>query len=756
MNIRQLSLLRKEGIKHEYTIPKTPQQNGVSERMNRTLVEAVRSMLADSRLPHKFWAEALSTATYLVNRSPTKALDGKTPFEAWNGKKPNVNHLRVFGCAAFSHVSKEDRKKLDPKAKRCIFLGYGAQRKGYRLYDRENSCVIFSRDVIFNESSRGIDSDQEENQVIEVELPGNEEPSAEMAEGITDEQTNPATDEQPETNETVPADSIQRRTSTRKSRPPDYYGVRVYTATELQKESETVEEALSCSDKEQWKAAMQKEMDSLYANNVWDLVELPSDRKPVGNKWVFKCKTNANGTVERFKARLVAQGFSQKQGLDYDETFSPVIRFESFRSLVAVAVQKGLKLRQLDITAVFLNGKLDEEIFMKQPEGFVEKGKEHLVCKLKQSLYGLKQSPRCWNTTLDTHLKDMGFIQSPHDPCIYTATKGESCLIGVYVDDFVVAAETSRRIDQVKQSLSKRFDVKDLGDLNYFLGVQVVQDREKGTCWIGQPTFTKNTLKKYNMEEAKPIKTPVNVSSKLLKASEDSEFFDQTLYQSAVGSLLYLSTRTRPDIAFAVNNVARFCSQPTKTHWTAVKRIFRYLRGTTHLGLLYSKGDEDTLIGFSDSDWGGDSNDYKSTSGYIFQIGGTAVSWKSKKQSCVALSTAEAEYMALASTAQEAIWLRELNSVLKNEPAQPVTVFEDNQAAICMSKNPQYHGKSKHINIKFHFIREQVANKMIQLEYCPTEDMLADLLTKGITHEKFERLRMMCGMVNQVSSEKEC
>ena len=266
----------------------------------------------------------------------------------------------------------------------------------------------------------------------------------------------------------------------------------------------------------------------------------------------------------------------------------------------------------------------------------------------------------------------------------------------------------------------------------------------------------KNTLKKYNMEEAKPIKTPVNVSSKLLKASEDSELFDQTLYQSAVGSLLYLSARTRPDIAFAVNNVAGFCSQPTKTHWTAVKRIFRYLRGTTHLGLLYSKGDEDTLIGFSDSDWGGDSNDYKSTSGYIFQIGGTAVSWKSKKQLCVALSTAEAEYMALASTAQEAIWLRELNSVLKNEPAQPVTVFEDNQAAICMSKNPQYHGKSKHINIKFHFIREQVANKMIQLEYCPTEDMLADLLTKGITHEKFERLRMMCGMVNQVSSEKEC
>ena len=223
-----------------------------------------------------------------------------------------------------------------------------------------------------------------------------------------------------------------------------------------------------------------------------------------------------------------------------------------------------------------------------------------------------------------------------------------------------------------------------------------------------------------------------------------------------LGSLLYLSTRTRPDIAFAVNSVARFCSNPTKQHWTAVKRIFRYLRGTTWFGLLYSKGESGALIGYSDADWGGDGNDYKSTSGYVFQIGGTAVSWRSKKQTCVALSTSEAEYIALSSAAQEAVWMRALNSDLKNQPSEPTVIFEDNQSAICLAKNPQFHGRSKHINIKFHFIREQVSTKTICLKYCPSEDMLADLLTKGISSDRFEKLRKLFGMRNCLSSEKEC
>ena len=312
----------------------------------------------------------------------------------------------------------------------------------------------------------------------------------------------------------------------------------------------------------------------------------------------------------------------------------------------------------------FTNGHLEEEVFKRQPEGFVEEGKEHLVCKLKQSLYGLKQSPRCWNSTLDTHLKGMGYVQSTNDPCIYTTSEGDFSIIGVYVDDFVIAAESSDKIEQVKTAPSQKFDVKDLGKLHYFI------------------------LQKYSMVEAKPVKTPVSVSSKLLKASEEDELVDQCLYQSPVGSLLYLATRSRPDIAFTVNNVARFCSKPTKHHWMAVKQILRYLRGTTRFGLLYTKGAEsEVLVGYADADWEGDCNDYKSTSGYVFQIGGTAVTWKSKKQSCVALSIAEAEYMALSSAAQEAVWVQELNSDLRDQQSQPILILEDNQSTISMAKN---------------------------------------------------------------------
>ena len=553
--------LKKEGIEHQYTIPKTPEQNGVSERLNRTLVESIRSMLADSKLPHRFWAEALSTAAYLINRSPTRALDNMTPFEAWYGKKPNVNHLRVFGCSAYTHVPKDERKKLDPKAKKCIFLGYGTVRKGYRLYDNKTSKIVYSRDVVFNESSRGCESEEEKEliqvesfteEVPEPEAPEVEEPASaddnhsEVEPGSNDHSGESEVEDVEEQVDVPAPDPTPQRKSARESRKPDYLGSWACMATELQKEPQTVREALNHPEQEHWKAAMQKEMDSIYSNDVWDLVELPENRKTVGNKWVFKTKTKADGSIERYKARLVAQGFSQRQGLDYDETFSPVIRFESFRSLVAVAVQKGLKLHQLDITAAFLNGHLEEEVFMRQPEGFVVEGKEHLVCRLKQSLYGLKQSPRCWNYTLDTHLKSMGYVQSTSDPCIYTSSEGETSIIGVYVDDFVIAAETPEKIEEVKVALAQKFDVKDLGKLHYFLGVQVIQDN--GTVWMGQPTFTEAILQKYGMDEAKPVKTPVSVNAKLLKASEDSELVDQNLYQSAVGSLLYLAMRTRPDI----------------------------------------------------------------------------------------------------------------------------------------------------------------------------------------------------------------
>jgi acid phosphatase class B len=273
----------------------------------------------------------------------------------------------------------------------------------------------------------------------------------------------------------------------------------------------------------------------------------------------------------------------------------------------------------MDITSAFLNGDLKEEVYIKQPEGFTVKGKEHFVCKLNRSLYGLKQSPRCWNSVLNERLIEMGFKQSSSDQCIYISSE-KDFLIGVCVDDMVLVGKSDEQMKIVKKMLAERFEVKDMGPLHHFLGVKVNQNITNGTAWIGQPAYTDNLLKKFSMEKAKPVKTPMTSNSQLRKANEDDKCFDQTLYQSAVGGLLYLSTRTRPDIAFAVSNVARFCSKPTMEHWTAVKRIMRYLRGTADLGLLYSKSDE--FIGYSDADWRGDCNDHKSTSGFLFQVGG--------------------------------------------------------------------------------------------------------------------------------------
>lgn len=725
--------LKGEGIRHELTVPKTPEQNGVAERMNRTLVETVRCMLTDGKLPKKFWAEAINTAVYIRNRGPTKAVKGMTPYEALTGKKPNVSHFRTFGCIAYAHVAKDERHKLDPKAKKCIFLGYGPDAKGYRLYDLKSHKVIISRDVVFNELSTGVTdsvTEKENHRFVEFD-------------SISDIDPVEAAEPQDEIVEPVEAQAEPLQRPRRDRRSPNRYGEWVTTATE----PVTVKEARSGVNKAKWELAMEKEMESLKSNEVWDLVKLPEGRSAVGSKWVFKLKTDQDGSVERHKARLVAQGFSQKQGLDYDETFCPVARYESVRTVIALAVQNDLKLHQMDVTTAFLNGELQEEVYMRQPEGFVVKGKEDFVCKLKKSIYGLKQSPRCWNSALDNKLKSMGFVQTPSDPCLYIGSEGELFIIAVYVDDILLACKNDVLLKKVKKDLASCFDVKDMGELKYFLGMKVVQQPEKGSVWIGQPAYVDNILEKFGLGNAKEVSTPADPSTKLEKAKEDSELVDKELYQSAVGSLLYLSVATRPDITYAVNNVARYCAEPTKEHMIAVKRIMRYLKGTRNFGLEYTKDGNKNCIGFSDADWAGNSDDRKSISGYVFQISGAAVSWKSKKQQCVALSTAEAEYMALSFAAQEAIWMKQLVTDLNIScGTDSVLIFEDNQAAMCIAKNPQYHGRSKHIDIKYHFIREQIINGNIKLKYCATQDMVADIFTKALSKDKFVKLRDMTGV----------
>ena len=429
-----------------------------------------------------------------------------------------------------------------------------------------------------------------------------------------------------------------------------------YTACQIA-EPQTMDEAQSGEHSDEWKQAADSEYDSLLQNETWDLVPLPSGRKPIGSRWVFKVKYGANGEVERFKARLVAKGYAQRPGIDYDETFSPVVKFQSIRTLLAFAIQNDMLLHQMEVVTAFLNGTLEEDIYLEQPDGYVEQGKEDLVCKLRKSLYGLKQSSRCWNKAFTEFMKSIGFNQSTADPCIYVR---DTCIVAVYVDDLIIATKTPEEMQEVKQLLSSQFQMKDMGELHYCLGITIEQDKAERSIGLHQKQYLLKMLKKFKLEDAKPVSTPADPNVKLCKDDGVSKSVDSSKYQSMVGSLLYAAIATRPDISQAVAVVSKYNSNPSEAHLTAVKRILRYLKGTLDITLKYRKSDQGEVLGYSDADYAGDVDDRHSTTGNLFLMSGALISWFSKKQPIVTLSTAEAEYVALSTATQEAVWIRKL------------------------------------------------------------------------------------------------
>ena len=641
--------LKERGIRHELTVPHSPQQNGVSERMNRTLVESARSMIAHAGLSNIFWAEAISAAAYVRNRLPTTTLkERETPYERWYGRKPDVNHFRVFGCMAYAHVPDCERRKLDTKSKGMRFVGYSLTSKGYRLFDETNQKLYIRRDVEFNVSDFGQNS-------------------------ATTTEPDPKSMEVKQNADTIAKDEEEEQQEPRRSerthKIPVRYGYDEYADAATDRvhhvayhlsevdEPSTIQEAKSSDHAAEWKVATDAEYNSLIENKTWKLVELPPGRKAIGCKWVFKLKHDVDGRVERFKARLVAKGYAQKYGIDYDEIFSPVVRFSSIRFLLAFPVQHDLLIHQMDVKTAFLNSKLNEEIYMQQPEGYVKPGEEHLVCKIEKSLYGLKQSSRCWNKAFRESVEKVGFTQATADPCVFIRKKDTLTIIAIHVDDLMILAENIFEMQRLKDSLNLQFKMKDMGQLHYYVGVCIVQDKERKQVYLHQGQYIEKMLKTFGQTEAKTVSTPADLNVKLQKDDGVSRPVDTISYQSIVGSLLYAAITTRPDIAQAVGVVSKFCANPTQSHLTAAKRILRYLKGTVYLGLSYKKCADGNLIGYSDADWAGDVDDRHSTSGNVFLLAKGAVSWLSKKQATVALSTAEAEYVALSTATQEAIWL---------------------------------------------------------------------------------------------------
>jgi len=402
----------------------------------------------------------------------------------------------------------------------------------------------------------------------------------------------------------------------------------------------------------------------------------------------------------------------------------------------------------MDIKTAFLYGKLDEEIYLQPPPGYYQNNKQ--VWRLQRSLYGLKQAPRCWNELLHEYLLKIGFLQSSDDYGIYRNSQMK-LLLAVYVDDLIITGKELKDINNFKESMRKRFQMTDMGETSYFLGVEIERNRREGTLKISQQKYAKQVLESFGMQDSNPVSTPVDLSVTLSQNMSPQEKdqkveMEKIPYQNAVGSLNYLAIGTRPDIANAVGEVSRFNSNYGKQHWAAVKRIMRYIKGTASMGIIFSKDHGSSISGYSDANYATDIDERKSTSGYVFTLGGGAVSWKSKRQKSVAASTTEAEYMALKLASQEAKWLKRLYEFISGSTQGSIRIAEDNQGAIKLAKNPQFHERTKHIDVCYHFTREAINDGTISIYGCNTKDMVADLLTKGISRDQFEKLRSGMGM----------
>jgi len=734
--------LLENGILSHLTAPGTPQQNGVAERRNRTLLDMVRSMMSYSTLPISFWGYALQTACYLLNNVSTKSVP-KTPHELWTGRKTSLNHIRIWGCPA--HVLDKEANKLEARSEVCIFVGYPRGTKGGYFYNPKENKVVVSTNATFLEESYMNDFKPRSKIVLE-------EMSSDLVIPTVPLETDPIRVEE----ETQQQTKGLRRSGRIRHEPERFMANgETFLAESLEHDRDpyTYKEAMEDVDANLWTEAMKAEMKSMDFNLVWELVDLPDGIKPIGCKWVYKRKRNAEGKVETYKARLVAKGYTQKEGIDYEETFSPVAMLKSIRILLSIAAALDYEIWQMDVKTAFLNGHLEESIYMVQPEGFGAKGQEGKVCKLLKSIYGLKQASRSWNKRFDQVVKTFGFQQNMDEPCVYKHIQdGKVVFLLLYVDDILLIGNDVGALSSVKVWLTKQFDMKDLGEANYVLGIRILRDRKNKMIALSQASYIDKILEKYAMQNSKkggqPSRSGITLSnSDCPKTSEEREYMAKVPYASAVGSLMYAMLCTRPDICHAVGIVSRFQSNPGPNHWVAVKHIFKYLRRTRNYMLVYS-GEDLTPLGYTDSDFQSCLDSRKSTSGSVFTLGGGSVVWRSVKQTCTSDSTMEAEYVAASDASKEAVWLRKFLMDLEVVPGvdKPLRLYCDNSAAIANTKEPRYQKMSKHIDRKYHVIRSFIEEGHVEICKIASEDNMADPFTKALPAKVFEKHVEAMGM----------
>ena len=790
---------REEGFQILYTLPYTPEQNGVAERLNRTLFNMTRCFLSDStNLTKPLWAELVRTSCYIKNRTPSSSNDKyASPFEVLFKRRPPIEHLRVIGSKCYRHKTGNISGKLEERSVECILVGYESPNI-FRVYEPATKKVLRSRDIIICENKLNVTPVEPSHPSEEVEL-SNELIHVEKDNADTSNETHITNDEfhsalqSPSTDRKAKHPSAPKQSSLEsKHLPPDcdtsldeladpQYDPRPHHArafvcnclvaadSATMYVPESLEQAVNCEDWSHWKDSMRDEMRSIMVNHTWKLVPAPQNgAKVIQGRWVFRTKTDGNGRVIKYKSRWVVKGFQQEEGFNFSETFASVVKPMSYKVLFSIAASQDLEIEQMDVKTAFLNSPIDDEVYVEQPHGFEvtsvngneklkgellssqtnsssfpvsypreNRAKSSLVCKLDKALYGLKQAPRAWYQTLSAFMKKSELEPLINDTAVFV-NKNRSIFIAVYVDDILMFGKNKEQIQQLKSFLNRRFQMTDLGQAHMYLGMQITRDRKSRTINLDQQKYIHIILDRFKMLDCNSVSTPMETGLSLVKRTDKATPHEIQQYQKLIGCLEYAAMATRPDIAFAVHKLAQFSSNPDEKHSNAAKRVLRYLKGSINFSLIFQgkSTDEFKLIGYTDADWGGDTMDRKSIGGYCFYLNKCLVSHMSKKQITVALSTAEAETHAAVQAAKEAIWLRAFLEELLHRQKYPTTIFCDNQASIALSRNPEYHSRSKHVNLQFHFLRQHVKMQTISLKYIGSEKMAADGLTKPLSRQK--------------------
>ena len=689
----------------------------------------------------------------------------------WKGKKPDLSHLKIFGCDAFVLKPAVQRRKLDRKAEKGIFVGYGKSESIFRIYLPAKRDVFESREVNFNEQLAGrvavfddilpdgdpagiiveeekSDKDEEED---ESERQSGDSSSFEDAtEVITPAKRGPG--RPPGSKNKVKEPAAPHKMERRKA--DERKTVHRFGMLARLADPQSVDEALAGDDAADWELAMKEEMNALLKNKTWELVNLPAHQRTVKNKWVFRRKRNPDGTVCRHKARLCAKGFSQRAGIDYDEVYAPVVRYESVRVLLAVAAHHQLHLMQFDVKTAFLHGDLEETIFMDQPANF-EDGSGR-VCRLLKGLYGLTQAPRQWNRKFDNFLQRWGLQPTKTDPCIYHCRQKERgmVLLAIYVDDGLLCCEKESTQDEILIELRKSFEVT-AGTANTYVGLEIKYSRQEGKVSVCQTGYIDQVLQRFGMTNCKSINTPADTHGKLTKSMcSEQQPAVEFPYREAVGCLMWLSVCSRPDITFHVNQVARFGGNAGKKHVQAVKRIFRYLAGTRDLQLTFGGGSME-LMSFCDSDYAGCLDTRRSTAGIILMLNGGPVYWSSKRMKTVAQSSTEAEYMALALASNDIRWHRQLLQEIGCRQKKATVIKSDSQGAIQLAGKQSFSPRTKHIDVRVHLVRSEQEQGNIILDFVGTMDQPADMLTKALCGPSFTHCRQMINMVGHADGSRE-